>query len=213
MPGRSSIIIFAGICIIMFLTAGCTDSSQSTIDTPAKVTMRTTVPTPTPVKEIVYVYVTVTVTPAPPTPVPTPTKDKVALSYLPAYNAWRYQTVLKDDGTFRHGPVAALLLHLDKAPDEKSYRLYYNSERVWKEDLERLIDDVKTTAPTVRSAGMSNAISNYTVNLTLQNETIQCLDRVLTNWEFADAGRVTNGIVLNITNATQTMDKQVSSLF
>jgi hypothetical protein len=210
MQKSSPTFIITVFCTLLLLTAGCTETAQSPPGTP--VTTRTTVPTPAPVKEIVYITVTVLVTPPPQTPVPTPTKDKVASSDLPVYNAWRYQTVSKDDGSFRYGPVTALLIHLNKAPDEQRYQLYYQGGRQWKEDLERLIDTVTTTAPIVRSVGMHAAISNYTLNLTIQNETIRTLDRLMTNWEFFEAGKVTNGIVLNITNATQRMDNEITLL-
>jgi len=200
------------LCILLLFSSGCLNPIQSSPMTPIPLPVRTTVPTPTPVKEVVYVYITVTVTPAPPPPVPTPSKDSIALSDLPAYNAWRYQSVSKGDGEFRYGPVTALLIHLDKAPDEKSYELYYQSGRRWKEDLEQLIDNVNTYVPQVQSAGMRNAISDYTINLTIQNETIRTLDRVMTNWEYAEAGKVTNAIVLNITNATRKMDDEVALL-
>jgi hypothetical protein len=209
MQKSSCTFLITVFCILLLLTAGCMETAQSPPVTSSPVMTKTTVLTPTPVKEIIYVYVTVTVTPPPPTPVPTPTKDKVASSDLLAYNAWRYQTVSKDDGSFRYGPVTALLIHLNKAPDEQSYQLYYEGGRQWKEELERLIDTVRTTAPAVRSGDMRAAISNYTVNLITQNETIRTLDRVMTNWEFFEAGKVTNGIVLNITNATQRMDNEI----
>lgn len=204
--------ITAIFCILLVSASGCLNLEQSSPMTPTPIIVRTPVPTPTPEKEIVYVYITVTVTPTLPTPVPTPTKDSVAVSDLPAYNAWRYQALSKDDGEVRYGQVAALLIHLNKAPDEKSYEMYYQSSRRWKEDLEQLIASVKTYSPRVQSTGMRNAISNYTINLTIQNGTIRTLDLVMTNWEYATAGKVTNGIVLNITNATLNMDDEVTLL-
>lgn len=208
--GSRSIAIGCLLLVLTIFISGCTETPQSFPDTMVPTTHKTPVPTATPEKEIVYIYVTVTVTPTTPTPVPTPTKDKKVVSDLIPYNAWRYQSVSKDDGAFRYGAVTALLNHLDKAPDAKSYELYYQGGRRWKEDLVRLIDNVIDESPGVQSEGMRSAVSNYTVNLTIQNGTINTLDRVMTNWEFDDAGQITNGIVVNITNATTSMDREVS---
>ena len=174
--------IVTGICILFLVVAGCTDTGANHPETTVSpTTVPTTAPTPTPEKEIVYVYVTVTVTPTSPTPVPTPTKDTRAISDLPSFNAWRYNYTSKTDGVFYHGAVTALLLHLEKAPDEAGYELYYESGRRWREDLETLIDNAESTVPSFQSKGMRSADANYTAILDLKNGTIRTLDRVLTN--------------------------------
>lgn len=197
--------------LALFFT-GCLSPEQVPEDIPVTTKIRTPVVTLTPEKEIVYVYVTVTVTPTAPTPLPTATKDPVAQAELATYTAWRYQYVSKDDGSFHYGPVTSLVNHLGKAPDTKKYELYYQGGRIWKDDLETRIETVKTSAPAFHSLGMRSAISNYTTFLTIQNGTIRTLNLVLTNWEFGEAEKVTNGIVINVTNATAALDREVAVL-
>ncbi len=205
LPGIGLMLLALLLCL-----AGCSGTSGSPAPASVPTTEQTAIKTPTPQKEIVYVYVTVTVTPPTPTPIPARTKDELAVADFPVFSAWRYQYIAKDDGSFHYGKVRELLLHLGNAPDEKSYQTYYLNGRRWREDLERLIREVQNSIPTVRSAGMRASMKSFNESLQVQNGTIRTLDRVLTNWEFARAGRVTNGIVVNITNATARMDTEIS---